>query len=114
MVDTIGFNDKSWISPDRGRHSEELHVVERMRFVADRTYLEDIWTVDDPKALIAPYQVRRYHQKLPAGTHVVEAVCNDTPQNRKAWLHLYKRAEQDAADDRAAAAKAAGFDPDLK
>jgi len=28
VVDTIGFNDKSWLNSDRWAHSEELHVIE--------------------------------------------------------------------------------------
>jgi hypothetical protein len=105
VIDSVGFNDKSWLSPDRARHSEELHVIERMRFVANGTYLEDKWTVDDPKALTSPFNLTRYHRKLPAGTRVAEAVCSDTPELRKAWLRLYKRAEQQAEEDRAAASQ---------
>src|SRR5579872_5936262 len=31
VIDTIGFNDKSWLSSDREPHTEELHVVERLK-----------------------------------------------------------------------------------
>ncbi len=103
VVDTIGFNDKSWISPDRGRHSEELHTVERIRFVANETYLEDIWTIDDPKALTAPYQVIRYHKKLPSTTRMNDFTCDDTPAIREAWMKRYEIAEKEAEEDRAAA-----------
>jgi hypothetical protein len=103
VVDTIGFNDKSWISPDRGRHSEELHTVERIRFVANGTYLEDIWTIDDPKALTSSYQVIRYHKKLPSNTRMNDFICDDTPAIRKAWMKRYEIAEKEAEEDRAAA-----------
>jgi hypothetical protein len=110
VVDTIGFNDKSWISPDRGRHSEELHTVERIRFVANGTYLEDQWTVDDPQALMSPYNVRRYHKKLPSNTRMNDFACDDTPSIRAAWMKRYELAEKEAAEDRAAAWAAAQAD----
>jgi hypothetical protein len=104
VIDSIGFNDKSWLSPDRARHSEELHIIERMRFVANGTYLEDKWTVDDPKALTSPFNLIRYHKKLPADTRMEGGACSeDSPEIRKAWLRMYKRAKQQAAADRAAA-----------
>jgi hypothetical protein len=115
VIDTTGFNDKSWLSNDRNRHSEELHTVERMRFVANGTYLEDIWTIDDPKALTSPIILTRYHKKLPTNTRVAEAVCSDTPESRKLWLKMYKRATDDFEAARAAeAAKAAASQPDSK
>jgi len=103
VVDTIGFNDKSWLSPDRGRHSEELHTVERIRLVANETYLEDIWLVDDPKALTAPYNLRRYFKKLPLSARPNDFNCDDTPAIRAAWMRRYERAKKQAEEDRAAA-----------
>jgi hypothetical protein len=110
VVDTIGFNDKSWLSPDRGRHSEELHTIERIRFVANGTYLEDIWTVDDPRALTAPYNLTRYFKKLPSDTRGKDFNCDDTPALRAAWMRRYERAEKEAEEDRAAAWAAAQAD----
>ncbi len=33
VVDTVGFNDKTWLDNDGLPHSEDLHVVERIRRV---------------------------------------------------------------------------------
>ena len=35
MVDTIGFSDKSWLMSAMEPHTEETHMIERMRTVKD-------------------------------------------------------------------------------
>ena len=49
MVDSIGFNDKTWLDRVGRPHSEELHVVERFRRVSHDSLQLDV-TFDDPKA----------------------------------------------------------------
>src|SRR4029077_11000879 len=51
VIDTIGFNDKSWLMSGMEPHTEELHVVERVRAVGDGSLLEFRTTVEDRKAL---------------------------------------------------------------
>ena len=109
VVDTTGFNDKSWLSGDRVRHSEELHVVERMRLVANDAYLEDKWTVDDPKALKSAYTFTRYLKKQPADSQIEENLCYESPQMKNLWVGRYKDAEKEAE-----AARAASLQPDSK
>src|SRR5713226_7146706 len=75
VVDTIGFDDKSFLSLDATRHSTELHVVERWRLILNGTYMEKRWVVDDPKALRAPFMFTRYHKKLPANYRGNESTC---------------------------------------
>ena len=48
VVDTIGFNDKTWLDRLGHPHSEELHLVERFRRVDANTLQIDL-TIDDPK-----------------------------------------------------------------
>jgi hypothetical protein len=107
VVDTIGFDDKSFLSLDATRHSTELHVVERWRLILDGAYLEKRWTVDDPRALKAPYTFTRYHKKLPADYRGNESTCLSTPENWRAWVTIRNDAVKFAAEERAAAAKAA-------
>jgi hypothetical protein len=104
VVDTTGFNDRSWLSSDREPHSELLHVTERMRFVAEGTYMEVVTTVEDPVALTSPYTYTRYHKKLPASTVSRDNVCNEDPFT---WRRRQARAAaEQAEEDAAAAAKA--------
>jgi hypothetical protein len=49
VVDTVGFNDKTWLDHVGHPHSEELHLVERFRRV-DHNTLELTVRVEDPKA----------------------------------------------------------------
>jgi hypothetical protein len=49
VVDTVGFNDKTWLDHVGHPHSDALHVVERIRRVSHDALAIDI-TIDDPKA----------------------------------------------------------------
>ena len=100
VLDAIGFNDRTWLSRDRQRHSEALHIVERWRLVSNDEWLEKTVTVDDRFALTAPFTVTRYFRKLPNDTPQRERVCLDTPDARRAWLKLYRRYEREYEAER--------------
>jgi hypothetical protein len=40
VVDTTGFNDKTWLNEEGAQHSDALHLVERIRPVLGGQYLE--------------------------------------------------------------------------
>jgi hypothetical protein len=50
VVDTIGFNDKSFVDNYRTPHTTQMHVVERFRMIDGGKTLQDTITVDDPGA----------------------------------------------------------------
>jgi len=54
VSDTVNFNDKTWLDRMGHPHSEQLHVVERIRRV-DQNHLVDDLTFDDPKAYTKPW-----------------------------------------------------------
>ena len=54
VVDTVGFNDKSWLDSYGDPHSKELHVVERYKRVNHNTLTLQL-VVDDPKAYASPW-----------------------------------------------------------
>jgi hypothetical protein len=58
VIDTIGFNDKTWLDHVGRSHSDELHLVERLRRVDRETLQLDV-TFDDPKAYTKPWQGRK-------------------------------------------------------
>ena len=95
VLDGIGFNEKTWLTRDRHRHTEALHIVERWRFVSNDEWLERTITVDDRFALTAPYTVTWYFKKRSNETVWPERVCQDTPQSRRAWIKIYKRSLHD-------------------
>ena len=93
VMDGTGFSTNTWISRDRARHSEALRVVERWRLVANNEWMERIITVDDRFALIKPFTMSRYHKKMSTTSNPRgDNVCMDTPDARKAWVTIHKRA----------------------
>jgi hypothetical protein len=82
VVDTIGYNEQSWIGIYP--HSEMLHVTERIRR-PDFGHLDIRVTFDDPGAFSAPYHQTLNWDLLPA-EEVVAYVC----ENNKAQ-HLVGR-----------------------
>jgi hypothetical protein len=75
VVDTIGFNDKTWIDRAGHPHSEALHVVERIRRSAQDTLETDV-TIDDPKAYTKSWGGKLTHQLKPKW-NISEMVCED-------------------------------------
>ena len=75
MVDTIGFNDKTWIDRAGHPHSDALHVVERIRRI-DRNTLQIDLAIDDPKAYTKPWGGQLIYQLRPGWT-ITEMVCED-------------------------------------
>jgi hypothetical protein len=56
VVDSIGFNDETWLAADKGYfHSEALHVVERIS--RDGNQIHYGVTVEDPQVLTKPWTI---------------------------------------------------------
>ena len=77
VVDTIGFNDKTWLDDTGKPHSDQLHVIERYRR-PDAGRLVVDYTIEDPKFLTKPYTFTRTF--VPANREIQERFCTD--QNR--------------------------------
>jgi hypothetical protein len=54
VADTVNFNEKTWLDRMGHPHSDQLHVIERIRRV-DKDHLVDDMTIDDPKAYTKPW-----------------------------------------------------------
>jgi len=76
VVDSNGFNDKTWLDVSGHPHSEALHIVERMRRADHDTLLIDI-TIDDPQAYTAPLKTQRKYILKP-GWNIMEYICEDS------------------------------------
>lgn len=75
VIDTVGFNNITWLDHAGLPHSEELHVVERIRR-ADHNTLVDDFTIDDPKAYTKSWTASQtYHLK--PGWEIAEYVCDN-------------------------------------
>jgi hypothetical protein len=75
VVDTAGFNEKTWLDRDGHQHSDQLHVVERFLRV-DRDNLQVDITMEDPKALVKPW-ITQLHFQLKSEWDIMELACTD-------------------------------------
>ena len=78
VVDTTGFNDKSWTPANRA-HTDKLHLVERIRR-PDAGHIEIETTVDDPGAYKQPWTFTRASNLLPS-EEIGEYVCAENNQD---------------------------------
>jgi hypothetical protein len=80
VVESAGFNDRTWLDRAGHPHSDKLRVTERFRRV-DFGHLEYQITFDDPETLTRPLSL-----SLPvnyqADTDMLENVCNENSRSR--------------------------------
>lgn len=89
VVDTIGFNDKGWLSfngPFSGLpQTEAMHIVERIRRPS-LGQLEIEFTIDDPGVLAKPWKIRRTLTLAP-GEEIREYICNENNRDPQHMGH---------------------------
>jgi hypothetical protein len=77
VVDTAGFNDRSWLDIEGHPHTEALHITERFHR-RDFGHMDLLLTIDDPKAFTRPFSLN-IPKTLEPDTDLLESVCeNDT------------------------------------
>ena len=64
VVDTVGFNDKTWLDRLGHPHSTQLHVTERFRRM-DMDHMQLDFILEDPKALVKPWTATFYYELRP-------------------------------------------------
>ena len=74
MVETVNFNDKTWVDRRGVPHSEEMRVVERIRRVNEDRLRIDI-TVEDPVAFTETWTGQRHYRRV--AWDIEEFVCMD-------------------------------------
>ena len=82
VVDTIGFNGRSWVDTAKGHpQTEAAHVTERFTR-RDFGHLEIDITIDDPKAYVKPWSAKVPVHLLP-DSDLIETYC----ENEKDEVH---------------------------
>jgi hypothetical protein len=81
VVDSAGFNGKTWLDGAGHPSTEALHITERFRRL-DFGHLDLQLTVDDPKAYTKPWTVPLQLQLL-TDTELLEFVCNENERDLK-------------------------------
>lgn len=75
VVDTVGFNEKSWFSRDGLPTTDQLHLIERYTRTDFNTLRYDV-TIDDPGAYTAPWE-SGFILGWNAGEELFEYVCQE-------------------------------------
>jgi hypothetical protein len=81
VVDTTGFNDRSWLDAMGHPHSEALHFIERFRR-PDAGHLEIEMTIDDPKTYTKPITFTQKVTLMP-DEDLLEYFCTDNEKDVK-------------------------------
>jgi hypothetical protein len=82
VVDTQGFNDRSWLDDAGHPHTEAMRTTERFRRTSFGR-MEIQFTIDDAKAYTKPWSVTVPFEILP-DTEIIENIC----ENEKDVPHL--------------------------
>ena len=75
VIDSVDFNDQTWIDRAGLPHSDKLHVIERITRPTHEKLRVDI-TVDDPKAYTKTWSGFRELEFEP-DWHITEMICED-------------------------------------
>ena len=102
VIETAGFNDRSWLDRAGHPHSESLHMTERLRRI-DFGHLQVQVTFDDPETMTRPLTLQRIRNYL-ADTEMMEQVC----ENERDSPHLVGKANKGVKVSAAVLAKYAG------
>jgi hypothetical protein len=82
VIDTIGFNDKTEVNGYR--HSEDLHMVERLTRVPEGVEYE--LTIEDPNVFAAPWKITRSFRFVDAPQkRIFEFIC----ENNRDYKQLF-------------------------
>ena len=78
VVDTIGFNTKTFVDNYRTPHSDRLHVTERWKMIENGDRLQVDLTIEDPETFNAPWQSVVRYRRAPEA--LAEQICAENNQ----------------------------------
>lgn len=92
VIDSIAFDERTWISGNGWFHSDQLHVIERLRRPSFN-YLEYQFTIEDPKVLTKPWTSGwRKFTYAQDDDHLLENYC--TNEQNSAQLEIVAEKEK--------------------
>ena len=74
VIDTVSMRGDTPYDRTGAPHSDQVHLVERMRLVDPDTFENDM-TIEDPVAFTRPWHVNRRYRRIPADTFVSDVIC---------------------------------------
>jgi hypothetical protein len=78
VIDTVGFNERTWLNFDGSMHTDELHTIERISR-PDHDTLHYEATIDDPGAYSEPWTVA-WDIRWAEGEDLQEYICQENNQ----------------------------------
>ena len=85
VVESNGYNDKTWLHPEGLTHTEQLRITERYRRI-DFGHIQVDVTYDDPGTFNAPLHVT-VPLEFAADDELLELVCNEASEGgTKHWV----------------------------
>lgn len=94
VVESSGFNDRTWLDFGGHPHTEDLRVTERFRR-PDFGHIQFQMTLDDPKTFAKPVPIALSVNLVP-DTEMLEYVCNE---NERDSAHLVGKASDEVKGD---------------
>jgi hypothetical protein len=88
VVDTTGFNDRTWLTSTGTFHSDALHVTERYTRI-DKDQINYDVTMTDPTVLTEPWTIHSTLM-LREGTRLREYVCAENNMDPERFEKLLK------------------------
>ncbi len=85
VIDTTGFNGKTWLDVAGHPTTDALHITERFRR-RDFGHLDIQLTIDDPKAYTKPWTVTLGPMHLDADNDLLEYICNENEKDLKHFV----------------------------
>jgi hypothetical protein len=86
VVDSAGFNDKSWLDLSGHPHSEDLRIQERFHR-RDFGHMDLSITIEDPKMYTRPFTIKVTELLVP-DSDILESICNENEKDR---THIEKQ-----------------------
>lgn len=81
VVDSTGFNTKTWLDSAGSPHTDQLHLVTRISKSDGGRKLEFLTTYADPHMYTTPFVVRRTASLRPEGRLLESEIENQRPEN---------------------------------
>jgi hypothetical protein len=76
VIDTIGFNGKTRLDTVGHPHSDQMHIVERLK-LTDADHIAYQVTVEDPKNYTRPWTNTRTFWRMKPGQELIEYSCEE-------------------------------------
>ena len=84
VVESVGFNDRTWLDSYGHPHTEALRTTERYRR-RDFGHMDIEVTLNDPAVYARPWTVK-LSAELAADTELLESVCNESTTSLEHWV----------------------------